>query len=55
MNPSPDELARIAGLVAQGDVHVEIADVLPLAEVARAHAISEAGHVRGKLVLRVAA
>jgi NADPH:quinone reductase-like Zn-dependent oxidoreductase len=55
MNPSPEELARIAGLVAQGDVHVEIADVLPLAEVARAHAISEAGHVRGKLVLRVAA
>ena len=55
MNPSPDELARIAGLVAQGDVHVEIANVLPLAEVARAHAISEAGHVRGKLVLRVAA
>ena len=55
MNPSPEELARIAGLVAQGEVHVEIADVLPLAEVARAHAISEAGHVRGKLVLRVAA
>jgi NADPH:quinone reductase-like Zn-dependent oxidoreductase len=55
MNPSPEELAHIAGLVAQGDVHVEIADVLPLAEVARAHAISESGHVRGKLVLRVAA
>ena len=55
MNPSPEELARIAGLVAQGEVHVEIAEVLPLAEVARAHAISEAGHVRGKLVLRVAA
>ena len=55
MNPSPEELARIAALIAQGDVHVEIADVLPLAEVARAHAISEAGHVRGKLVLRVAA
>ena len=55
MNANPEELARIAGLVAQGDVHVEIADVLPLAEVARAHAISEAGHVRGKLLLRVAA
>jgi NADPH:quinone reductase-like Zn-dependent oxidoreductase len=55
MNPSPEELARIAALIAQGDVHVQIADVLPLAAVARAHAISEAGHVRGKLVLRVAA
>jgi len=36
-------------------VHVEIAEVLPLTEVARAHELSEAGHVRGKLVLAVAA
>jgi NADPH:quinone reductase-like Zn-dependent oxidoreductase len=32
---------------------VEIAEVLPLTEVARAHERSEAGHVRGKLVLAV--
>ena len=51
----PDQLARIADLAASGQVHVEIAEVLPLTEVARAHELSEAGHVRGKLVLAVAA
>ena len=44
-----------AAVIHRTGFHVEIADVLSLAEVARAHAISEAGHVRGKLVLRVAA
>jgi Zinc-binding dehydrogenase len=33
---------------------VEIAEVLPLTEVTRAHELSEAGHVRGKLVLAMA-
>ena len=50
-SPDSDELARIADLVAAGDVRVEIAEVLPLAEVARAHELSESGHTRGKLVL----
>jgi NADPH:quinone reductase-like Zn-dependent oxidoreductase len=50
---SPEQLARIAELVAEGEVRVEIAEVLPLTEVARAHERSEAGHVRGKLVLAV--
>ena len=48
------ELARIADLVAGGEVRVEIAEVLPLAEVGRAHELSESGHVRGKLILAVA-
>jgi NADPH:quinone reductase-like Zn-dependent oxidoreductase len=52
-NPSSEELARIAELVASGEVHVEIAQVLPLADVRRAHEESEAGHVRGKIVLSV--
>lgn len=51
MSPSAEQLTRIAGLVATGDVHVEIAETIPLAEVQRAHALSEAGHVRGKLIL----
>jgi len=33
---------------------VTIDQVLPLSEAAKAHQISEAGHVRGKLVLKVA-
>lgn len=48
---SVEQLQRIAGLVAAGDVRVEIAEVIPIAEVARAHELSETGHVRGKIVL----
>jgi NADPH:quinone reductase-like Zn-dependent oxidoreductase len=55
MSPSSAQLAQIAALVASGDVRVEIAETIPLAEVRRAHALSEAGHTRGKLVLAVEA
>ena len=51
MSPDSDQLARIADLVAAGEVRVEIAEVLPLAEVGRAHELSESGHARGKIVL----
>jgi NADPH:quinone reductase-like Zn-dependent oxidoreductase len=53
-SPNPEQLARIAELVAEGDVHVEIAEAMPLADVKRAHQLSEGGHVRGKLVLTLA-
>jgi len=53
MRPSSEQLTRIAELVASGEVHVEIAQSFPLAEVGRAHALSESGHVRGKIVLKV--
>jgi len=51
MSPSSEQLAEIAGLVASGEVRVEIAQVLPLAEIGRAHELSESGHTRGKIVL----
>jgi NADPH:quinone reductase-like Zn-dependent oxidoreductase len=51
MSPSMDQLARIGDLVAEGTVRVEIAELLPLAEIRRAHELSESGHVRGKIVL----
>jgi NADPH:quinone reductase-like Zn-dependent oxidoreductase len=54
-SPSPQQLARIAELVAAGEVRVEIAERLPLAEARRAHELSETGHVRGKIVLTVGA
>jgi NADPH:quinone reductase-like Zn-dependent oxidoreductase len=50
-SPNPDQLSTIADLVAAGDVRVEIANVIPIAEVQRAHELSESGHTRGKLVL----
>jgi NADPH:quinone reductase-like Zn-dependent oxidoreductase len=53
--PNPDELARVADLIASGEVRVEIQEVLPITEVQRAHELSEAGHVRGKLVLSLGA
>jgi NADPH:quinone reductase-like Zn-dependent oxidoreductase len=53
MSPSSQQLTRIAELVAAGEVHVEIAETLPLGEVRRAHELSEAGHVRGKIILTV--
>jgi NADPH:quinone reductase-like Zn-dependent oxidoreductase len=53
MSPSSEQLARIAELVAAGEVHVEITEVLPLTEVQRAHELSESGHTRGKIVLTV--
>jgi NADPH:quinone reductase-like Zn-dependent oxidoreductase len=53
VSPNPEQLARIAELVAAGKVHVELAEVLPLTEVRRAHELSESGHTRGKIVLTV--
>ncbi len=53
MSPSPEQLGRIAALVAEGTVQVEIAETLPLEQARKAHELSEAGHTRGKIVLTV--
>ena len=50
---SPEQLSRIAELVVGGQVRVELTEVLPLAEIRRAHELSESGHTRGKIVLTV--
>lgn len=49
--PSADRLGANARLAETGELRVEIAQVFPLADAASAHALSEGGHVRGKLVL----
>jgi NADPH:quinone reductase-like Zn-dependent oxidoreductase len=54
VEPDGPALARIAALIEEGAVTVEVAKVLALAEVATAHRQGEQGHTRGKLVLRVA-
>lgn len=45
---------QLAELMKAGKLKVTIHEVLPLAEAAKAHEISETGRVRGKLVLQVA-
>lgn len=49
--PDGAALGRIGRLIDAGLVQVEVQEVLPLERVAQAHRISEAGRVRGKLVL----
>jgi NADPH:quinone reductase-like Zn-dependent oxidoreductase len=51
MSTSAEQLAKIAELVAAGEVKVEIAGTFSLSQVAQAHELSEAGHTRGKLIL----
>lgn len=45
------DLARIDELVLAGKVTIEVAEVLPLEEAARAHELVESGNVHGKVVL----
>lgn len=52
--PNAGELSEIARLVDSGKVMVAVDSVLPLSEAVRAHELSQTGHARGKLVLKVA-
>jgi len=47
------QLSEIAGLIDAGRVKPVVSTVLPLAGARRAHELLEAGHMRGKIVLRV--
>ncbi|MGO4613282.1 NADP-dependent oxidoreductase [Nocardia sp. 2YAB30] len=51
VEPSGVSLREITTMVERGYLGVTIDQVLPLAEVAKAHEISESGRVRGKIVL----
>jgi NADPH:quinone reductase-like Zn-dependent oxidoreductase len=46
-------LAQAAELVQAGRFSLPVAETFPLEQIAQAHALSETGHVRGKLVLLV--
>jgi NADPH:quinone reductase-like Zn-dependent oxidoreductase len=48
------QLETIAGLISTGRVRVTIGKTYPLARARQAHALVENGHVRGKVMLRVA-
>ncbi|KAB8144514.1 NADP-dependent oxidoreductase [Chloroflexia bacterium SDU3-3] len=53
VHAEPSHLAAISALVDAGRLRVVVEQVLPLAQAAEAHRVSQAGRVRGKLVLRV--
>ena len=52
--PDARTLSVITRLIDDGAMRVHVDRELPLAEGAEAHRLLEAGHVRGKVVLRVA-
>ena len=51
--PNRNELAEIAALFDSGNLKVVLDRILPLSEARRAHELSQRGHTRGKIVLRV--
>jgi NADPH:quinone reductase-like Zn-dependent oxidoreductase len=48
-----EQLAEIAKIIDSGKLAPVIDRILPLSEAGRAHELSQSGHVRGKIVLRV--
>jgi len=53
VNPDGAELTALADLLEEGDIKPPVIEEIPLADAARAFKLSMAGHVAGKLVLRV--
>jgi NADPH:quinone reductase-like Zn-dependent oxidoreductase len=53
VGPDNAQLTQIATLIDAENVKPAVSAVLPLAEAARAHELSQTGHVRGKIVLKV--
>lgn len=53
VRPDAEQLAELGELADENRLFVHLEDVLPLEDAARAHEVIEAGHVRGKLVLRI--
>jgi NADPH:quinone reductase-like Zn-dependent oxidoreductase len=53
VQPNAAQLDEIAKLVDSGKLRPIVETVLPLSEARRAHELSQAGHTRGKIVLRI--
>ncbi|MEN6334935.1 MAG: NADP-dependent oxidoreductase [Phycisphaerales bacterium] len=53
LDPKREQLEEIAKLVDAKKVRAIVDIILPLAEARRAHEMSQAGHVRGKIVLKI--
>jgi NADPH:quinone reductase-like Zn-dependent oxidoreductase len=53
VHPDEAQLAHIGHQIDIGELKPAVSEVLPLAEAAKAHELSQTGHVRGKIVLHV--
>src|SRR5260370_1020206 len=53
VKPRGGDLEKINSLIEAGKLRTEIEKVFPLEQIADAHRLSEQGHVRGKLVIRI--
>ena len=53
VRPQAADLAELSRQVEAGAIGIEIQQVFPLSDAAKAHEVSQGGHVRGKLVLEV--
>jgi NADPH:quinone reductase-like Zn-dependent oxidoreductase len=53
VRPVEEHLTQIAKLMTTRDLKCTVDHVFPLTEVQKAHTLSEEGHVRGKIVLKI--
>ncbi len=51
--PNAEQLAEITELASDGKLKTSVEKVFPFSEIKKAHELSEAGHTRGKIVLKV--
>ena len=52
-HPDGGELKQIARLIDEGIIRPAISTVMSLKDAAKAHELSQTGHVRGKIVLKM--
>lgn len=53
VRPDMGTLDALTGLIEDGEVRVDVSETFPLEKIAEAHAASEGGHTRGKIVVTV--
>jgi len=53
VKPRGGELEKISALIEAGKIRPIVENVFALEQIAEAHRLSQAGHVRGKLVIRI--
>ncbi|WP_298589396.1 NADP-dependent oxidoreductase [uncultured Kocuria sp.] len=54
VRPSAEDLTELGRLVDRGALRIELARSVPLAEAVEAYRLSQEGHVRGKIAVRMA-